>query len=53
MKIWDKGTFQVKIWKDNIIEFTLKGTRLYGKYVLTKFKKGEEKNWLLLKAREQ
>jgi DNA ligase D-like protein (predicted 3'-phosphoesterase) len=52
VKIWDKGSYEVKIWKEDIIEFTLKGERLHGRYVLTKFKKAGEKNWLLLKARD-
>ena len=52
VKIWDKGSFDVKIWKEDMIEFTLKGERLQGKYVLTKFKKAGEKDWLLLKVRD-
>ena len=52
VKIWDKGTFDVKIWKDDMIEFTLNGQRLRGKFVLTKFKKPEEKDWLLLRVRD-
>jgi DNA ligase D-like protein (predicted 3'-phosphoesterase) len=52
VKIWDKGTFETKIWKDDMIEFTLKGERLEGKYVLTRFKKAGEKDWLLLKTRD-
>jgi DNA ligase D-like protein (predicted ligase)/DNA ligase D-like protein (predicted 3'-phosphoesterase) len=52
VKIWDRGTFETKIWKDDMIEFALKGERLQGKYVLAKFKKAGEKEWLLLKARD-
>jgi DNA ligase D-like protein (predicted ligase)/DNA ligase D-like protein (predicted 3'-phosphoesterase) len=52
VKIWDKGTFDVKIWKDGMIEFTLNGQRLRGKFVLTRFKKSEEKDWLLLRVRD-
>jgi bifunctional non-homologous end joining protein LigD len=52
VKIWDKGTFDVKTWKDDMVEFTLNGQRLRGKFVLTKFKKSEEKDWLLLKVRD-
>jgi bifunctional non-homologous end joining protein LigD len=51
VKIWDKGTFDVKIWKDDMVEFTLNGQRLQGKFVLTKFTKSEEKDWLLLRVR--
>jgi bifunctional non-homologous end joining protein LigD len=52
VKIWDKGTFEVKTWKDNIIEFKLNGIRLQGKFVLTKFKKPGDKDWLLLRVRD-
>jgi DNA ligase D-like protein (predicted ligase)/DNA ligase D-like protein (predicted 3'-phosphoesterase) len=52
VNIWDEGTFNVKTWKDNMIEFKLNGTRLHGKYVLTKFKKPGDKDWLLLRVRD-
>jgi DNA ligase D-like protein (predicted 3'-phosphoesterase) len=52
VRIWDKGTFHVKAWKDDMVEFTLKGDRLHGRYVLTKFKKAGDDDWLLLKARD-
>jgi DNA ligase D-like protein (predicted 3'-phosphoesterase) len=52
VKIWDKGTYDVKLWKDDMVEFTIKGDRLHGKYVLTKFKKAGDNDWLLLKARD-
>lgn len=52
VKIWDKGTFDGKIWKEDMIEFKLNGQRLVGVYVLTKFKKAGEKDWLLLRARD-
>jgi len=52
VKIWDKGTFEVKTWKDNIIEFKLNGIRLQGKFVLTKFKKPGDKDWLLLRIKD-
>jgi bifunctional non-homologous end joining protein LigD len=50
--IWDKGTYDIKEWDDNTIEFIPKGKRLMGRYVLVRLKKAGEKNWLLLKARE-
>jgi DNA ligase D-like protein (predicted ligase)/DNA ligase D-like protein (predicted 3'-phosphoesterase) len=52
VRIFDKGTYETKVWNDNIIEFTLKGQRLHGRYVLTRFKRAGEKQWLLLKTRE-
>jgi bifunctional non-homologous end joining protein LigD len=51
--IWDKGTYDAKLWEENRIEFTLKGKKLKGKYFLTRFKKAGENEWILLKMREQ
>jgi len=50
VKIFDAGTYETKVWNENIIEFTLHGKKLHGRYVLTRFKKAGEKQWLLLKA---
>lgn len=50
--IWDKGTYDVKLWDDDRIEFTLSGDKLKGKYFLTRFKKAGEHQWILLKMRE-
>jgi DNA ligase D-like protein (predicted ligase)/DNA ligase D-like protein (predicted 3'-phosphoesterase) len=52
VKIWDRGLFEVKVWKEDMIEFTLSGKRLQGRFVLAKFKKAGEKDWILLKARD-
>ena len=52
VKIWDRGSYEPKVWDDKMIEFTLKGQRLTGRYVLVRLKKAGEKNWLLLKGRE-
>ncbi|MGA3192406.1 MAG: non-homologous end-joining DNA ligase [Candidatus Bathyarchaeia archaeon] len=52
VKIWDRGTFDVKLWKEDMVEFTLKGDRLRGKYVLTKFKKAGDNDWLLLRMKD-
>jgi bifunctional non-homologous end joining protein LigD len=52
VKILDYGTYTAKIWNENMIEFMLGGQRLQGRYVLTRFKKAGEKQWLLLKAKE-
>ena len=51
VKIWDRGTFDVKLWKDDMVEFTLKGDRLHGTYIMTKFRKAGDKDWLLMKVR--
>jgi bifunctional non-homologous end joining protein LigD len=52
VKIWDKGVYEVKVWDKNKIEVLLQGSRLVGRYVLARFKKAGEKEWILLKARE-
>ncbi len=52
VKIWDKGNYEVKVWTEDKIEFTLEGQKIDGRYVLTRFKKDERKNWLLIKARD-
>ena len=52
VKIWDRGLYEVKVWKEDMIEFTLSGKRLQGRFVLAKFKKAGEKDWILLKARD-
>jgi DNA ligase D-like protein (predicted ligase)/DNA ligase D-like protein (predicted 3'-phosphoesterase) len=52
VRIWDKGNYDLKVWAEDKIEFTLNGERLRGKYVLAKFKKAGEKDWLLLKTRD-
>jgi hypothetical protein len=35
-----------------MIEFTLNGKKLRGRYVLVRLKKAGEKSWLLLKGKE-
>jgi bifunctional non-homologous end joining protein LigD len=50
--IWDKGTYTEKVWTEKMIEFTLNGRRLHGRYAMVPLKKAGEKNWLLLKAKE-
>jgi DNA ligase D-like protein (predicted ligase)/DNA ligase D-like protein (predicted 3'-phosphoesterase) len=51
VSIWDSGVYEQKIWDDKMIEVTLKGKRLTGRYVLAKFKKAGDNGWILLKAR--
>jgi len=50
--MWDKGEYVLKVWKEDRIEFSLSGQRLHGRYVLVKFKKAGERQWILLKARD-
>jgi bifunctional non-homologous end joining protein LigD len=52
VKIWDKGTYEAKIWENDKIEVTLDGQRLKGRYVLVRLKRAGDKDWLLLKGKE-
>jgi DNA ligase D-like protein (predicted ligase)/DNA ligase D-like protein (predicted 3'-phosphoesterase) len=52
VKIWDKGSYEPKVWDENMIEFTLKGQKLNGRYALVRLKKAGEKDWLMFKGRE-
>ncbi|PWB56173.1 MAG: hypothetical protein C3F06_01390 [Candidatus Methanoperedenaceae archaeon] len=50
VKIWDRGLYEPIVWTQNKIEFIAKGEKMEGRYVLVKFKKAGEKNWLLFKG---
>jgi len=52
VKIWDKGQYEPIIWGENKIEILMKGDKLDGRYVLVKFKKAGEKNWIFFKGGE-
>ncbi len=51
--IWDHGTFEPKVWDEKMVEVTLHGKRLNGRYVLVRLKRAGEKSWLLLKGKEE
>jgi bifunctional non-homologous end joining protein LigD len=50
VKIWDIGQYESIVWGENKIEILMKGEKLEGRYVLIKFKKTGEKNWLIFKG---
>jgi DNA ligase D-like protein (predicted ligase)/DNA ligase D-like protein (predicted 3'-phosphoesterase) len=50
VKIWDKGQYESIVWGENKIEILMKGEKLEGRYVLVKFKKAGEKNWLFFRG---
>jgi len=52
MKIADTGTYESLEWGPGRIEILLSGSRFTGKYVLIRFKKAGEKEWLVLRAKE-
>jgi len=49
--IWDKGSYEPIHWDENTIEVIIKGQKASGRYILTRFKKAGERQWLLLKVR--
>lgn len=49
--IWDSGIYVPLIWEKDKIEVVMKGDRLSSRYVLVRFKKAGEKEWLLFKAK--
>jgi DNA ligase D-like protein (predicted ligase)/DNA ligase D-like protein (predicted 3'-phosphoesterase) len=53
VKIWDKGSYEPILWNENMIEVFVEGDKLHGRYVLTRFRKAGEKQWLILKARDK
>lgn len=52
VRIWDKGSYELKLWEDDKIEFILNGEKLHGTFVLAKLKKASQKDWLLMKVRD-
>ncbi len=52
VEIWDKGTYEMINKKDYKMVFELHGKKLKGGFVLLKFKKAGEKNWLFFKKKE-
>lgn len=50
VKIWDRGLYESLVWENDKIEFLIKGEKMEGRYVLVKFRKAGENNWLFFKA---
>jgi len=49
VEIWDKGTYEPIEVSDRKIVFKLYGSKLRGEYVLLKYDKSGENNWLFFK----
>ncbi|MCX6818260.1 MAG: 3'-phosphoesterase [Candidatus Aenigmarchaeota archaeon] len=49
VKIWDNGTYEIVDKKPDKIVFKISGRKMRGEYVLLKFKKADEKEWLLFR----
>lgn len=52
VEIWDHGTYTLNTWTEDRIEVVLQGNRLNGRYLLVRFRRAGENEWLLFKARE-
>jgi DNA ligase D, 3''-phosphoesterase domain len=52
VKIADAGTYETLAWTNERIEVELRGKQFSGKYVLLRFAKAGEKNWIVLKGKE-
>jgi DNA ligase D-like protein (predicted 3'-phosphoesterase) len=48
--IADQGMYETLVWGNDRIEIILHGTRFRGKYILVRFKKAGEKEWLVMKS---
>jgi DNA ligase D-like protein (predicted 3'-phosphoesterase) len=51
VKIADQGNYDLISWNADRIEFVLHGERLTGKYLLLRFKKAGEREWIVLKGK--
>lgn len=49
VEIWDKGEFNLEKESANILEFSLRGKKLSGRYALIHT---DDKNWLLIRRKE-
>jgi DNA ligase D-like protein (predicted 3'-phosphoesterase) len=49
VKIWDKGSYEMISRHDEKMVFRLKEKTIKWEYVILKFKRAGEKNWLLFK----
>jgi DNA ligase D-like protein (predicted ligase)/DNA ligase D-like protein (predicted 3'-phosphoesterase) len=47
--IWDTGTYETLHWDEGKIEVVFHGNRLSGRYVLVRFRRAGEKDWLIFK----
>lgn len=52
VKIWDSGIFEPLIWEKDKIEVVMRGGRLAGRYVLVRFKRAGEKDWLIFRVKD-
>ena len=53
VKIWDRGKYEMVSEHKEKMVFALHGKKMKGEYVLLRFKKTWENNWLLFKKEHQ
>jgi bifunctional non-homologous end joining protein LigD len=51
VSIADRGTYEPVTWSNDRIEVVFHGGRFTGRYVLVRFKKAGEKDWLVMKSK--
>lgn len=51
VRIWDRGTCELKEWSPDKIVFTLHGFRIEGNYSLVRFRRAGAQDWLLIKQK--
>jgi bifunctional non-homologous end joining protein LigD len=51
VKITDHGKYETLTWTDDRIEVVLHGEKFMGKFILLRFKKAGEKDWIVLKGK--
>ena len=47
IEIWDRGSYELQEWSDERIVIVLHGQRYSGRYVLIRFRRKGEREWLL------
>jgi bifunctional non-homologous end joining protein LigD len=52
VEIWDRGNYELISRDKDKIEVKFAGTKLKGPYLLIRFKKAGENNWLFFKAKQ-
>lgn len=50
--IWDKGLYEPMVWEDGKIEVVIKGEKVAGRYILVRFRKAGDHDWLIFKGKE-
>ena len=52
VEMWDNGTYELHEWTQDRISVALHGHRYDGRYVLIRFRRAGEHEWLILRAKQ-